>query len=139
MTITERLNEVYAYLLAHSKVSSQADLARRLGKSRGQVSSMLSGTANTTMKTAGILCDAYPEINRAWLLTGEGTMLNAAPSPITQTNSVTISNVGNHTGSELSKEDSAELAALKAENAALKAENARLREEVEWLRSLIQK
>ena len=51
----------------------QDKFAKNVGLSRGYVNNIKD---NITMKTVDKILKAYPELNKSWLLTGEGEMLN---------------------------------------------------------------
>jgi len=51
----------------------QDKFAKNVGLSRGYVNNIKD---NMTMKTVDKILKAYPELNKGWLLTGEGEMLN---------------------------------------------------------------
>ena len=51
----------------------QDKFAKNVGLSRGYVNNI---TDNVTMKTIDKILKAYPELNKNWLLTGKGEMLN---------------------------------------------------------------
>ena len=54
----------------------QDKFAKNVGLSRGYVNNI---KENITMKTVDKILKAYPELNKNWLLTGEGEMLNDHP------------------------------------------------------------
>jgi len=54
----------------------QDKFAKNVGLSRGYVNNT---KENITMKTVDKILKAYPELNKNWLLTGEGEMLNDHP------------------------------------------------------------
>jgi len=66
--IKERLIEFLKYLGI-----GQDKFAKSVGLSRGYVNNIRD---NITMKTVDKILKAYPELNKSWLLTGEGEMLN---------------------------------------------------------------
>lgn len=53
--------------------------AKKVGVDPGNLRKMLSNNQKITEKTIDKILKAYPEINRVWLLTGEGNMLVGAP------------------------------------------------------------
>jgi transcriptional regulator with XRE-family HTH domain len=65
--------------LLEAQGMSQLDLAKKLGKSESEVSRMLSGAHNLTIKTVGKLCDALGE----QLLVAQVSSL-AKPAPHTK-------------------------------------------------------
>lgn len=79
-------------------------------------------------------CEKYPMLNRMWLQTGDGPMINPVQvDSETQTFNVSMgdnSQVGGSGNIYNAGADAAELASLRAENSELKAENDTLRKEV---------
>ena len=67
--------------LKHVKISG-THLAEKLGSSQPTISAILSGNRNLSEGMIARISDVFPELNREWLLYGEGEMLNApAESP----------------------------------------------------------
>ena len=53
--------------------TTPAQFARKWGDARAQILyNVFSGTNNITNNLLDKICAAYPEINRAWILTGQG-------------------------------------------------------------------
>lgn len=72
----ERLRCVYQHLVEKGAVSSVADWASQLHRTRVTVSQALNGTPKyVNAKFLRHVADTFPEISRTWLLTGEGSML----------------------------------------------------------------
>ena len=77
----ERLTEVYGYLREHHGIHTQIDFATALGYSRPVISSALNGNELAlTDKLFQKVCEVYPEFNLEYLLTGEGSLLQDAPT-----------------------------------------------------------
>ena len=55
---------------------SRTQLANELGSSQPTISAILLGKRNLTRGMVARICSNYPTLNRDWLLTGEGEMLN---------------------------------------------------------------
>lgn len=75
---SKRLNEVFQYLRYKGKVSTQKSFAESIGADKSNMSSALKGMEKYL--TDGLLkriVDVYPEINRIWLMTGNGSMLKS--------------------------------------------------------------
>lgn len=75
---SKRLNEVFRYLRYKGKVSTQKSFAESIGADKSNMSSALKGMEKYL--TDGLLkrvVDVYPEINRIWLMTGCGSMLES--------------------------------------------------------------
>ena len=80
----ERLTEVYGYLREHHGIHTQIDFATALGYSRPVISSALNGNELAlTDKLFQKVCEVYPEFNLEYLLTGEGSLLQDAPTDTT--------------------------------------------------------
>jgi hypothetical protein len=73
-----RLRLVIEALKEERKVFSDSDFADMIGKSKSFLSDMLSGNKKISRRTAESVCEAFPEINFKWLLTGEGDMFVAS-------------------------------------------------------------
>lgn len=73
---SERLRAVFNYLRYENIVSTQKSFAESIGADKSNMSSALKGMERyLTDSLLERVLDAYPQINRAWLLTGEGEML----------------------------------------------------------------
>lgn len=66
-------------MLRNEKGLSQEALGRLLKIGRSAISRIESGTNNLTETNIDLLCERL-NVNRSWLLNGEGEMLEAAPS-----------------------------------------------------------
>ena len=73
--MNQRFKEIADELKRLKKVSSDADLARILGISRGEMSNVLSGRRPVSRRIVDNLTTSFPEYSGAWLLTGEGEMM----------------------------------------------------------------
>ena len=74
-TIKDRL----AKFIEHEKISN-AELERTANISNGVTTKPNVGLSK---KTIGFICNAYPQLNREWLETGNGEMLNpTSPKPL---------------------------------------------------------
>lgn len=90
MTLQERIERIVEY-----SGLSIPKFANRVGfKTPQAVRELLSGNTKTLSDAAQYkITSAYPELNAAWLLTGEGEMLNAAkslPSDSSQSNAALL-------------------------------------------------
>lgn len=74
-TLNQRI-KIFAAL----KGVAQKELAEVLEVSPNSISSIINGHTNPRMKTLGKLFNAYPDLNRSWLMTGEGEMIKAPGS-----------------------------------------------------------
>lgn len=75
MIDTEQLNELRDKLIDMRLVYNNTDFAQRIGKARSYVSEALNGRRAITEQFVLSIGDAFPEISKDWLLTGEGAML----------------------------------------------------------------
>lgn len=64
-------------LIAHYSLSDRA-FAHKCGILQQTLSHQLNGTRSVSLATVQAICNAYPEVNRAWLLMGEGEMFGGA-------------------------------------------------------------
>ncbi len=71
----EQLNELRDKLIDMRLVYNNTDFAQRIGKARSYVSEALNGRRAITEQFILSISDAFPEISKDWLLTGEGEML----------------------------------------------------------------
>ena len=77
MNKKERLNEAVSYLIYKGVVKTQKDIADKMGASRSNVSSALSGKeAALTDNFIGRFCATFKEISYTWLLLGHGDMIS---------------------------------------------------------------
>lgn len=74
--MNERLKILISYLIETRKVFNQTDFANIIGKSKSQLSEMISNKRPISEQTVHIIISKFPEFNRTWLLTGEGEMIN---------------------------------------------------------------
>ena len=101
MNKQERLQEVYRYLVFSHNVEKQKDLAKALNCNENNISRALKGDPKClTDRFFKSIAARYPFISLAWLLTGEGSMLNKdepevqpakAPAPTTPPSSASPS------------------------------------------------
>ena len=87
--MNQRFKEIVAELKKSRRVYSDADLARILGISRGEMSNVMSGKRPVSKRIVDNLSTHFTEINNIWLLTGEGEMLKDA-SAIADNHSISI-------------------------------------------------
>lgn len=64
----ERLREI----IADGYRTTPAEFARKIGVRPQSLYNVLSGACNLSAKMLDRICTAFPEINRAWVLTGIG-------------------------------------------------------------------
>ncbi|MCQ2299762.1 MAG: helix-turn-helix domain-containing protein [Bacteroidales bacterium] len=75
MTKSEQLKDYFK-----SKGIKQQEVADTCGFNKSFVSELFSGKRTIGYETADKIVNAFPELNRQWLLTGEGEMLRATGS-----------------------------------------------------------
>lgn len=59
------------------QVFNNTDFGDIIGKSKSQVSEMLSGKRPISERTVHLIASKFPNLNTSWLLTGEGEMLKS--------------------------------------------------------------
>jgi len=74
--MNERLKIFVNFLIVNLTVRSQADFASKIGVARSQFSEILNGKRKITEKLVNRIHDLYPNLNREWLINGDGEMLN---------------------------------------------------------------
>ncbi len=84
------MKEVIFKLLDYSKLNAK-QFSEKLGMKRGQaIYDIISGkTKRISEKLANQIISEFPEINRTWLLTGEGEMLKNTPA-VAESHSISI-------------------------------------------------
>ena len=87
--MNQRFKEITTVLKSERRVYSDADLARILGISRGEMSNVMSGKRPVSKRIVDNLSTQFPEVNTVWLLTGEGEMLKNT-SAVAENHSVSI-------------------------------------------------
>ena len=87
--MNQRFKEITTVLKSERRVYSDADLARILGISRGEMSNVMSGKRPVSKRIVDNLSTQFPEVNTVWLLTGEGEMLKDT-SAVAENHSVSI-------------------------------------------------
>lgn len=79
----ERIKEAVAYLIYKGIVKTQKDIADKMGASRTNVSSALSGKEYAlTDNFIGRFCATFKEISYTWLLLGHGDMISQSGKSI---------------------------------------------------------
>ena len=75
VNVSQRFIEAVNFLLDNRQLRNQAELTAQLGLSKGYVSQIVTGKREPSEQIVRKFANQYPEINIAWLLTGEGEML----------------------------------------------------------------
>ena len=71
----DRLIAVIHHLKENRRIFNDADFATSIGKARSYISEVKSGKRPLTEQFVLQICNAFPELSKSWLLTGEGSML----------------------------------------------------------------
>lgn len=71
----QRLRELINLLKNLGVVGTDTDFANKVGKHRNYLSDVVVGKRSLTSKFVVQICEAFPDVNAEWLLTGEGQML----------------------------------------------------------------
>jgi plasmid maintenance system antidote protein VapI len=87
--MNQRVRLVVNDLKERRKVYSDADCARVIGLEKADFSRMMSGKKPINQRFVDRLVAQFPEINKEWLLTGEGEMLKNA-SATAENHSISI-------------------------------------------------
>ena len=87
--MNQRFKLITEELKKTRKVYSDADLARILGITRGEMSNVLSGRRPVSKRIVDKLSVSFPEINTAWLTDGKGEMLKSN-SAVAENHSISI-------------------------------------------------
>nr|DAG47230.1 MAG TPA: LAMBDA REPRESSOR (TRIPLE MUTANT)/DNA COMPLEX-DNA COMPLEX, DOUBLE HELIX, TRANSCRIPTION-DNA.1A [Caudoviricetes sp.] len=136
MTIKDRINAIIEI-----KGLTKAAFERKCGLSNGFINNIVKGVGEDKLEA---ILRNFPDINRVWLLTGEGEMLAATYNNTTQRvsgsdntavvggNVVRIGNISGGAGGEGRGHD-----ALRAENDLLRSENESLRRQNERLLEIV--
>ena len=70
-----RVKKITKWLVFNDFAENDTDLAKKLGYTKSFLSQILNGKTPISEKFIKSLCDADPNINKVWILTGEGNML----------------------------------------------------------------
>lgn len=135
VNVSQRFIEAVNYLIDSRRLRNQAELTAQLDLSKGYVSQIVTGKREPSEQIVRKFANRYPEINVAWLLTGEGEMVSGF-----QNNSQTIRNNNgtaiNGNGNVVAdKEDKAEIQRLKDQVDALISQNGKLLDIIDRLTS----
>lgn len=144
INVSERFMAAVDFLIKTRRLRNQAELTEILDLSKGYVSQIVTGKREPSDTVVSKFVNLFPEINSAWLLTGEGEMLAATYNNTTQRvsgsdntavaggNVVRIGNISGSAGGEGRGHD-----ALRAENDLLRSENESLRRQNERLLEIV--
>jgi phage repressor protein C with HTH and peptisase S24 domain len=72
----ENIKKIVQWLILQGRVESQRDLAAQLGYQESSFSQIVNGHVPVSNKFLSRLCGIDPRINRDWIVTGQGDMLN---------------------------------------------------------------
>lgn len=76
MIDTKQLKELRDVLIEKRLIYNNSDWANQIGKPRSYVSEALNGRRAVTEQFVLSIAEAFPQVNRDWLLTGRGEMLH---------------------------------------------------------------
>ena len=79
--MNERLKIFVNYLKEQRKVVSDAEFARLTGKQRSFISEIISGKRTLSEQYVLKIADTFTELNKDWLITGNGEMVKATATP----------------------------------------------------------
>lgn len=83
--MNERLKMFVNYLILNLKIKSNAELASKLGISKSQLSEILNGKRKVSSGIVNEIHNLFPDLNRSWLVNGEGEMIDGVNSIIKPT------------------------------------------------------
>lgn len=75
MSTNQRLTEAIEWLKKNEKILSNNDFAVKLGKHKSYISDIVNDKRPVSGKFITQIVNEFPQLNSAWLLTGEGSML----------------------------------------------------------------
>lgn len=75
-TKNERFKKLLVVLKEQGKIYNDTDFAIKIDNSKPYVSELKNKKRNLTEQFVMSICEAFPEVNSSWLLTGEGSMLS---------------------------------------------------------------
>lgn len=87
--MNQRVKEAIKELKKLRKIHSQADFAKEVGIGVVQLSEIVSGKRKISEYYVNKILTRFPEINRSWLMTGEGEMLKNT-SAVAENHSISI-------------------------------------------------
>jgi len=73
--VSQRFTQAVKYLMENRIIKNQAELTQILSLSKGYVSQLVNGQREPSSEVVCNLANAFPVINKDWLLTGIGSML----------------------------------------------------------------
>ena len=94
MEINDRVKKIRAVLCENDNNL----FAKKLGKSKQYASSICMNDTSVGKKMQEEILDAFPEVNRAWLILGEGSMLTTPNNDASLSNKKSSGNTINNTG-----------------------------------------
>lgn len=105
MEKTNRFKTIVLYLVGEGTVTSQKDLADKLGYPATTLSQIINGKMGTSDKFIAKLKHLQPNINEDWLLTGEGEMLLKSGQSVTVSGSSNITQQNKNGDNHVSNDD----------------------------------
>lgn len=117
----DRFKSLIRYCKENGIVSSQKDLGVKLGyQNESSFSQVINGKVDEPKDFINRLCNLIPELNKEWLMTGEGSMLRTETA-----------------ANSFQEADSEEIRKLKERIKELEEQNAELREDKKYLKELL--
>lgn len=105
MEKTNRFKTIVLYLIGEGTITSQKDLADKLGYPATTLSQIINGKMGTSNKFVAKLKQLQPDINEDWLLTGEGDMLLTEKQEQHITGTANITQQNQHGNNTVSTDD----------------------------------
>lgn len=81
--MNQRLRQIIDFLKEGRRIYSDAEFARKVGIDKAELSRMLSGSRTITQRFVDKVLVQFPDLNKDWLMTGAGEMLNSSPKAVT--------------------------------------------------------
>lgn len=83
--MNNRLTELIDYLIGERLINNDSDFASRIGKSRSTISDIKNNKRTITEQIADSIIQVFPEVNKYWLMFGDGEMLQGSPPNFNET------------------------------------------------------
>lgn len=78
LAVNQRFVQAVNFLIDNRYLRNQAELGRKFNLTRGYISQIMNGTKEPSQAIVTKLINEYSIINKNWLLTGEGNMIQSA-------------------------------------------------------------
>lgn len=87
--MNQRLNQTIKSLKEQRRIHSASDFAQIIGIDKSDLSRMVNGKMPISQRIVGLIVAKFPDLNKDWLLNGEGEMLKNTTS-IAENHSISI-------------------------------------------------